>query len=185
MPAMLGSPDILAFLRDAGDRVPGDLVIVGGAAVATWLDPRRRTEDIDVFHATDRAGAQLALWDLAAARGLPIEAVNGAAEYFVRRIPGWDLDLEPVVEGAAGRVLRPSPTVFLLTKITRLSERDLLDCRLVLRGARRGRFQVDRARVLSALDQLPRSDDQALESRRASVRRSVERLRGGKGTARP
>jgi hypothetical protein len=113
--------------------------------------------------------------DLAAARGLPIEAVNSAADYFVRRIPGFRAEIDVLHRGSRATIYRPSVTLFLLLKVGRLSEKDLLDCTDLLAHARASGLDFDRARVLGALDALAATDDAALASRRADLRASVSR----------
>ncbi len=167
------SQKVEQVIERACAAIDGDLILVGGALVSVWLEPRRLTEDIDIFHRTDRAAAQIALWDIAADLGLPIEAINGAAEYFIRRIPNWDHGLVVLSQGDRGRVLRPSFTVFLLSKISRLSERDLTDCRAALAadlGQGADREELDIPRVRAALLELPEPEiDARLRLRRATL----------------
>ncbi len=96
-----------------------------------------------------------------------------AAEFFVNRIPDWREHVEPFRSGAAGRVLRPSPTLFLLLKLARLSDTDLADCVALLDRVRAEGLALDTARVLAALRVLPRSEDAALVARRAALERGL------------
>jgi hypothetical protein len=154
------------IVRAIGDRLDGQWLIVGGAALALWVAPRRVTEDVDVVPILQTGSERLALLELAEQLGLPIEAVNSAADFFVRRIDGWELQLELLHRGARSPVYRPNATLMLLLKLGRLSERDLEDCKLVLAtGA-----AVDRARLERALAALPASDDAALVERRRELR---------------
>jgi len=98
--------------------------------------------------------------------------VNSAAEFFVNRIPDWREQVEPFRAGAVGRVLRPSPTLFLLLKLARLSDTDLADCVALLDRVCAEGLALDSARVLAAL-RLPRSEDAALEARRAALERGL------------
>jgi hypothetical protein len=152
-----------------GDRLDGEWLIVGGAALALWVAPRRLTEDVDVVPLMQTGSERLALLELAEQLGLPIESVNSAADFFVRRIEGWERQLELLHRGARSVVYRPNATLMLLLKLRRLSERDLEDCKLVLAtGA-----AVDRERLERALAELPASDDAALVERRSDLGRRI------------
>ena len=166
-----GRRELDEFLDSAADRLPGRWVLVGDAAAAWFLDDRV-TRDIDLVAMEDTHEQRIALLDLAAERGLPLEAVNSAAGWFLRRIAGWENELEPLRSGH-GTTLRPSPTLFLLTKIRRLAESDLADCLALIEAAEANGWALDGARVLEALDALPAADGN-LKHRRDALR---ERLR--------
>src|SRR6266536_3546266 len=172
-PAQLRAAAIEAVVTALSDRVGGDWLLVGGALVALWLEPRRTTEDVDLVPVSGAPNARLELMRVADEMGLPIEAVNSAAEFFVNRIPDWREQVEPFRSGAVGRVLRPSPTLFLLLKLARLSDTDLADCVALLDLVRAEGLALDTARVLAALRVLPRSEDAALEARRAALERGL------------
>lgn len=154
------------------DRLDGDWLLIGGALVSLWLRPGRSTEDVDVIGLAGTPAERLALMNLAVDLGLPIEAVNSAADFFVQRIAGWREEIVVFRTGARGRVFRPTATLFLLLKITRLSASDLADCLAVIAEAGSAATErLDLPRVLGALDALPASTDHALASRRAELRR--------------
>ena len=160
----------LASIVDAvAERLAGDWLLVGGALVALWLEPRRTTEDVDVVGLGGTEGERAALLGLAADLGLPVEALNSAADYFVRRIDGWREEIVEFRAGARGRVFRPTHTLFLLLKLRRLSEQDLADCAAAVAQARAQGTAIDAARVRAALDALPAADDDALAARRAAL----------------
>jgi hypothetical protein len=85
---------IQAFLVRAGDRLDGDWLLVGGAAAAVWFASERSTEDIDL---------------------VCMEAVNSAADFFVRRIDGWQDHVVLLHRGARATIYRPDATLFILT----------------------------------------------------------------------
>jgi hypothetical protein len=155
------------------ERLAGEWLLVGGALVALWLESRRTTEDIDILGLQGTAEERWALMELAVELGLPVEAVNSAADFFVRRIEGWRDELEPFRHGARGRVYRPTVTLFLLLKLARLSEQDLADCLAAIGRARTERLRFDPGRVLEALAALPLPGDGALAGRRAALRDAV------------
>jgi len=115
------------LLDAAAARLEGDWLLLGGALVAVWADASRKTEDVDLVAIDERPGDRLALMELADAAGLPVETVNSAADFFLRRVPGWREGTAVLRAGLRARILRPSPTVFLLLKASRMSEDDLAD----------------------------------------------------------
>ncbi len=146
------------------DRLEGDWLIIGGAYVALWLEDRRTTEDVDLVPVG--AGAQRSkLLGVAVDLGLPVEAVNSAADFFLEKIEGWRDEIELLRSGAKGRIFRPSATLFLLLKARRLSAQDLEDCRAELARARREGRAVDAERVIALLRGL-KPGDADLEARR-------------------
>jgi hypothetical protein len=152
------------------DRLTGSWLVLGGAAVALWLEPRRVTEDIDIVSIGGGAGDRLALMEAADQLGLPIEAVNSAADFFVHRIRGWEREIEVLHVGARATIYRPNATLLVLLKVGRLSERDLLDCRVAVEHCARERLPLDAPRVLAALDALPPVDDGETTERRRELR---------------
>jgi hypothetical protein len=175
----------LARVVDAvAERLAGEWLLVGGALVALWLEPRRTTEDIDILGLRGTAEERWALMALAVELGLPVEAMNSAADFFVRRIEGWRDELEPFRRGARGRVYRPTVTLFLLLKLGRLSEQDLADCLAALRRAGAEGLRLDPGRVLEALAVLPPPGDAALAHRRRVLREALEAAGGARDAAR-
>ena len=156
-----------ALLSAMAERLQGDWLLVGGALAALWLDePSRTTEDVDLVGLSGAPEERLALMQFAEDMGLPIEAVNSAADFFVRRIPGWQEEIEIFRTGPKSRIYRPTPTLFLLLKIDRLSEQDLGDCLATIRKVRGAGLRLDSTRVLSTLDALTPSDAPLQERRR-------------------
>jgi hypothetical protein len=108
--------------------------------------------------------------ELAADASIPIEAVNSAADFFVRRIVGWRDQLVELMRGASAVIYRPSATLFLLLKLERLSEADLDDCLTMISHCARTGESIDVARVIARLDSLPNTDDLPLARRRGQLR---------------
>lgn len=160
-----------------GDRLVGEWMLLGGAAVALWIEPRRTTEDIDVIGFGGTAQERRSLMELAVELGLPVEALNSAADFFLFRVPDWREHAEPLFRGARSVVYRPSPTLFLLLKIGRLTSEDLSDCLALLAKVRREGLLLDAERVLAALGSLPESQDPSLLDRRSRLRGELEGLR--------
>jgi hypothetical protein len=164
-----GRAEIDAFLAAAAAELEGEWLLLGGAAAALWFLDDRVTADIDLIGLAGTTDDRLRLMDLAAAHGLPIEAVNSAADFFVRRIPGWRDEIEVLRPGPRATIYRPTPTLFLLLKCGRLSEQDLADCQALLAFADTHGLALDRDRVRTALAALPATNDAALAARRARL----------------
>lgn len=161
-------------LNAAAEQLRGDWVLVGGALAAIWFSPGRKTEDIDLLSMSDASADRLQLMELASGMGLPVEAVNSAADFFLRRIEGWRGELELLRAGPSCRIFRANPTLFLLLKIGRLSEDDLDDCLELLTMCRRQKLTVDNRRVKAALKAVKATTDRALVARRSTLRRALK-----------
>jgi hypothetical protein len=161
---------IEALLHLAGERLEGEWLLVGGASAAAWFSPARTTEDLDLIGLAGTQAERFSLMELAAAAAIPIEAVNSAADFFVRRIPDWRQQLVELHRGSRATIFRPSATLFVLLKLRRLTETDLDDCTALLRHVRATGEAIDRVRVVAALDALVDTADAALARRREALR---------------
>ncbi len=178
MRADLDAGRLDAIVQAVADRLSGDWLLVGGALVALWLDARRVTEDVDLVGIGGTGADRLSLLGLARDLDLPVEALNSAADYFVHRIPDWRDAIEPFRTGKTGRVFRPSPTLFLLLKLRRLSARDLEDCLELLRRGAKDALTVDSRRVLAELAALPPAQDEPLLARRQRLAAAIRDAAG-------
>ncbi|MFN0253267.1 MAG: hypothetical protein ACKV2T_40730 [Kofleriaceae bacterium] len=161
------------FVALAARTLDGEWLLIGGGAAAVWFAPSRTTEDIDIVGLRGTQDDRFALMELAATAGIPIEAVNSAADFFVRRIPDWRDELVVLTAGRA-TIYRPTATLFLLLKIGRLSATDLDDCmKLIVHVASTGE-PLDRVRVGSTLAALAPTDDVALAARRVELANALE-----------
>lgn len=157
------------FVARAADELEGDWLLIGGAAAAIWFSPDRMTEDIDLVGSSGTNAERLRLMEVAEAEGLPVEAVNSAADFFVRRIPDWNRETVLLRRGASAAIYRPTATMFLLFKIRRLGEQDLADCLSLIAWCAVREEPIERTRVTAALDTLPMTDDGALLDRRRAL----------------
>lgn len=164
---------VAQVLQLAGTRLTGEWLLVGGAAAASWFSPQRTTEDLDLIGLGGSQAERFALMQLAADAGIPVEAVNSAADFFVRRIPDWRAQLVELHRGSGATIYRPNATLFLLLKLARLTETDLADCALLIAHVRATGDALDRGRVVAALDALPGTADTALVERRSRLRAEV------------
>ncbi|MGE0549439.1 MAG: hypothetical protein AB7O24_13435 [Kofleriaceae bacterium] len=164
---------IRALLALAGDRLDGEWLLIGGGAAAAWFAPARTTEDLDLIGLGGTQAERFALMDLAVEAAIPIEAVNSAADFFVRRIDDWRDQLVELMRGARATIYRPSATLFLLLKIGRLSAVDLDDCLALIAHCRESGESIDRERIAAVIHALPATDDRALSERRAELGAAV------------
>ncbi len=160
---------IQALLELAGERLTGDWLLIGGGAAAAWFAPSRTTEDVDMIGLAGSQEERFALMQLAADAAIPIEAVNSAADFFVRRVAGWRDELVVLHRGPAATIYRPTATLFLLLKINRLSEVDLDDCLALVDHCRATGEDVDRSRIAAALDAAAPTEDTELHARRVRL----------------
>ncbi len=172
-PPSLDRARLQALLADAGAQLDGEWLLIGGAAAAAWFADARTTDDIDLIALDATRARRIAVMDLAVAHGLPVEAVNSSADYFVRRIDGWRDQLVPLVQGPRAVIYRPTPTLFLLLKLARLSAIDLDDCLALIAHCRRVADPIDRARVAAALAALPATTDATRLARRAALASAI------------
>ena len=164
--AALDRQRIQEIIEALADRLDGEWLLIGGALVSLWLRPRRVTEDVDIIGLEGTQEQRFALLRAAADLGLPVEAVNSAADFFVQKIDGWKEDTQVFLRGKRGVILRPSPELFLLLKMRRLSAQDLDDCLALFDHVSTHGLDLDIARVAKAIEALDPTDDVALRERR-------------------
>lgn len=157
------------------EELDGEWLLIGGAIVALWLEARRTTEDVDII-GLGTSRQRLALMALAEAEGLPVEAVNSAADFFVERVDGWRRHLVVFRVGKRGKVYRPDATLFLLLKIHRLDEKDLSDCAALLASGE----PFDAIRVRTAIRDLAAPASREQGARRAELLRLLAAAPGSK-----
>jgi len=165
---------ILRLLRRGAQQLLGDWLLVGGGAAAVWFSPERTTEDLDLVGLPGTQRPRLQLLELAEREGLAVETLNSAADFFVSRVDGWSEGTTLVVDGEGARFHLPSPTVFLLTKLHRLSEVDLDDCLALLDHARTTGLPLDAERVVRALDGLGEPASAGQAGRRRALRAALQ-----------
>ena len=170
-PLVLDRARLAELLEAACATLSGDWVLLGGALAALTFSAERVTEDIDLVPLGAPDGRRDQLMDFALAQSLPLEAVNSAADFFVRREAAGPEDFEVLREGASARILRPTPTLYIVLKCNRMSEADLADCLAQLAEARRAEATVDVPRILARLDRA----DGASAVNGAHARRAVLR----------
>lgn len=157
---------IQRVLAEAAARLEGEWLLIDGAAAAAWFSDGRTTEDLDLIGLGGTQAERLALMEFAVSLGLPVEAVNSAADFFVRKIADWRQQLEPLVSGRA-TIYRPTATLFLLLKLERLTAVDLGDCLALIAHCEHSDERIDAVRILARLGALAVTEDTALGERRS------------------
>jgi len=141
------------FVKLAGERLTGDWVVLGGSVLPLLGLEGRVTVDIDVASTVDtNQGQVVLLMEIAAELGLPVETINQAGAFFLRDVPGWREQLVAVHRGPRAVIHVPSATLYVLTKLQRLSASDLGDCLVMLRHARGSADPFDVERLHIAID---------------------------------
>ena len=155
------------FVKLMADRVRGQWVIIGGAVLPLLDASSRYTEDIDIVGPSSSTQKDtLALMNIAQELKLPIEAINQAASFFLHKISRWQDELVLIHKGKGIRIFRPTPTLFLLLKISRLSEYDLEDCLNMMKYANLKKEVIDVKRVSKAIqEEIKKSSNQTKTKR--------------------
>jgi hypothetical protein len=149
--SVLDQETLRRFVELAGDRLTGDWVIIGGCVLHLLGIGQRTTFDIDVAGPKEAGMDQaVTLMELAEELGLPVEAINQAGAFFLRRIEAWEEEIVAVHRGETATFHVPSATLFLLLKLGRLTEADLSDCILIVEHARERQEPIDAERVAKA-----------------------------------
>ncbi len=126
---------IQKLFRELDGKIRGDWVLLGGSLLPVLGAHYRVTYDIDLACVGEATQSDsLALFTAAEKVGLPIEAVNTAAAYFLHRIAGFQKSLLPLFEGKELRILRPDLSLYWRLKLARLSESDVQDCLAYLKS---------------------------------------------------
>lgn len=127
-------------------------MVVGGAFAALKLRRDRLTQDVDIMGLENTNAERLALMELAEQEGYPIETMNSAVDYFVRKIPDWESHLVELYRGQKSVVYGPDLTLFVMLKVGRMSEQDLADCLDAVDRSKRTNEKIDWARVQAAIE---------------------------------
>jgi hypothetical protein len=116
------------LVKKALQDLQGDWVVIGGTVLPLVGVEYRTTVDIDMIPMHDKGNeSMLALMELADAIGLPVEAINSAGLFFLKKIPDWKKRLVLQAESKKCRIYRPNFDLYLELKISRFSESDESD----------------------------------------------------------
>lgn len=126
---MLNSNLMKIFLREAGDHLKGEWILVGGTLLPALGLNVRATLDIDLVGLSEKEASQvLQLMQLAEHLGLSVESINQSASFFLNKVGYKKRDLLVLHKGQSAIIYRPSVELYWKLKIERLSSADALDC---------------------------------------------------------
>lgn len=106
----------------------GNWIIIGGSVLPLVGVEYRSTVDIDMIPMSESGNdSVLDLMRLAEGLGLPVESVNSAGLFFLKKIHDWEERIVLHQESKKCRIYRPQFDLYLELKISRLSESDETD----------------------------------------------------------
>lgn len=110
---MLDRDKLKNFLEELCHNFDDEWLLVGGSLVRLDINENRGTHDIDLVNFKDQQSdlkrAEIITW--ARGYGLDPEAFNSAASYFVKQVPQWNEHRVLLIQGAKGRIYRPTRTL--------------------------------------------------------------------------
>lgn len=168
------------FLALALQRLEGDWILIGGAVLPLLGIDYRTTVDIDIVGPPGATQEQtLVLMAIAEELGLPVETINQAGAYFLRRQEGVGEQLLPLARSAKTTIFRPTATLYVLLKLSRLTETDLEDCQRMLAYARDHGEPVEVPRLEEAIREELRGASQRKAARLDSLMHAVRTTSSG------
>lgn len=123
---MITSSLMNEFIKAAVQKLKGDWVVIGGALLPLLNINHRVTVDIDIVP-IEKTDQQLELMRIAEKIGVPVEAINPAATFYLKEIKGFNKELILFHEGKNARIFRPSLNLYMQLKLKRLTVSDAED----------------------------------------------------------
>lgn len=160
--SLLNKKKLRDFINLAGEKLKGDWVILGGTVLPLLGQEYRVTIDIDMASIDEETQkGTLALMEIAESLSLPVETINQAGAYFLKKQKFWKKNLVLLHEGKNAKIYRPNLNLYIELKIQRMSESDLQDCLEFLKIAPKVNETVDRSRLQKSIETLkPKSEAQ-------------------------
>ncbi len=168
------------FIALSLERLEGDWILIGGAVLPLLGIEYRTTVDIDIVGPPGATQEQtLVLMEIAEELGLPVETINQAGAYFLRRQEGVGEQLLPLARSPKTTIFRPTATLYVLLKLSRLTETDLEDCRRMLAYAQDHDEPVEVPRLKEAIREELQGALQRKAARLDSLMRAVSTISSG------
>lgn len=140
------------FLQNIIEDIEGDWVIIGGSLLVLIHASDRTTTDIDICPLNEMTNdMRLNLMTIASKSGLPIEAINPSADFFLRQIPNWKSSLVLFQTGKKGKLFRPSLELYLKLKLNRSSDTDIEDCIRFIEWHKNNSISIDQVALTALL----------------------------------
>lgn len=161
------------FFKKASQRLKGEWVLIGGCVPIGLGLGTRSTTDIDfISRKRGDTSEALQLMEVAESVGLPIEAVNQAGAYFLRKVEDYEKHLVVLFKTETFCVFRPDLYLFLKLKISRLSDSDLSDCMAMIEFCKSELSRADQAEIRRILDEEIKKSD-SRQDRLRTLRKNV------------
>lgn len=140
------------FLKNILEDIENDWVIIGGSLLAIIHASDRSTADIDICPLDEMTNEhRLQLMKIADKSGLPIEAINPSADFFLRQIPNWKSSLILFRFGKKGKIFRPSLELYLKLKLNRGSDTDIEDCICFINWHKKNSLEINSIDIKNTL----------------------------------
>ena len=140
------------FLKNILEDIESDWVIIGGSLLAIIRASDRSTADIDICPVNEMTNEhRLLLMNIAVKSGLPIEAINPSADFFLRQIPNWRASLILFKAGNKGNIFRPSLELYLKLKLNRGSDTDIDDCISFIKWHKKNSLEINSETIKNIL----------------------------------
>jgi hypothetical protein len=169
------NPKILKkFTDQALKKLKGDWVIIGGTVLPLVNIDYRVTVDIDMIPLAPSGNEELlTLMQLAEALGLPVESINPAGGFFLKKIKDWRKRLIIHSTSNTCKIYRPNFDLFLELKLARFSETDESDIIEYLKWHQKNDFFIDRSKCLDIIKKLQKKN-QAEEKRLIRLEKLIQ-----------
>ena len=143
------------FIHLLANKVEGKWIIIGGSVLPLLEASFRHTQNIYILSPPQSTQKDtLTLMEIAQSLGLPIEAINQAASFFLYKIPNWEKELVLIHKSSKTYIFRPSATLYILLKLNRLSETDFEDCKNMIAYAKTHQEPIDKKRIQKKIQEL-------------------------------
>ncbi len=155
---MISNQNYDLFLKNILEQIDCDWLIIGGSLLVLLRATNRATTDIDICPLSELTNdRRIQLMDVAQKSGLPIEAINPAADFFLRQIAGWKESLVLFKSGKNGNLYRPSISLYFRLKLSRGTETDIADCISFLNWHRDNNLAYEKDNLLVLLSNYDKS----------------------------
>lgn len=161
---MITSEQYEKFLNSLVDDLEGNWVIIGGSLLAVIHAASRSTMDIDLCSIDELTNEKrISLMKLAEKAGLNIEAINPAADFFLKQIPHWRNSIVLLQSGKKGNLYRPSLELYIDLKMSRSTVTDVQDCISFLQWHIKNNIKFDRESLKRNLSEKAKINSKANE----------------------
>ena len=123
---MITEKTLEKFIHKAQRELNGEWVLLGGSLLSLLKIQTRVTYDIDIVE-LDKRSQDIALMQIADDLGMPIEAINQAAAFFLEKQKNYKENLILLNEDKNFKLFRPNLSLYLALKMNRGTESDIND----------------------------------------------------------